>query len=283
MSYKSIKWMILLIPTLTVAVWEYVRHEFLLPYISMTLGNWLTPVLVYLVSITLLTKLFSMLERIQKELEQERAAKAALEARERLARELHDGIAQSLFLLSVKAERLEHSADPEQLKGSIHAIRKTIHEVNRYVRQAIANLRLDVTGEVANEGSAQLTPSSSLLQQIHAMVDIPLDIEVNWRLADDQFSAKEKVELLACIREAVVNMNKHASASKGWIQGSGDEERWTVRIEDNGKGLEGSPFSGEGKYGLGIMRDRCDEMNWTMALYRDQQHTIVEIQKGVTA
>jgi two-component system nitrate/nitrite sensor histidine kinase NarQ len=103
MSYKQIKWMILLIPTLTVGLWEYVRHQFLLPYISMNLGNWLTPVIVYVVSITLLTRLFLILERIQKELEHERAAKVALESREKLAKELHDGIAQSLFLLSVKA------------------------------------------------------------------------------------------------------------------------------------------------------------------------------------
>ncbi|WP_442435751.1 histidine kinase [Paenibacillus peoriae] len=69
----------------------------------MDLGNWLTPVLVYVVSITLLTQLFRILEKIQKELEIERSEKAVLEAREQLARELHDGIAQSLFLLSVKA------------------------------------------------------------------------------------------------------------------------------------------------------------------------------------
>lgn len=97
MSYKQIKWMILLIPTLTVALWEYVRHRFLLPYISMDLGNWLTPVIVYVVSITLLTRLFLILERIQKELEHEREAKAAFESREKMAKELHDGIAQSLF------------------------------------------------------------------------------------------------------------------------------------------------------------------------------------------
>ncbi|MCZ4149390.1 two-component sensor histidine kinase, partial [Escherichia coli] len=109
----------------------------------MALGNWLTPVLVYLVSITLLSKLFRILERYQKELEQERSAKAALEAREQLARELHDGIAQSLFLLSVKAEKLESDNSSEHHQQNVLSIRKTIHEVNRYVRQSITNLRLE--------------------------------------------------------------------------------------------------------------------------------------------
>ncbi|SFF45349.1 two-component system, NarL family, nitrate/nitrite sensor histidine kinase NarQ [Paenibacillus algorifonticola] len=63
MYYKQIKWMILFIPTFTAAIWEYVRHQFLLPYISMDLGNWLTPVLVYVVGITLLTQLFRILKK----------------------------------------------------------------------------------------------------------------------------------------------------------------------------------------------------------------------------
>lgn len=51
MTYKQLKWLILTIPTLTIGIWEYVRHEFLLPYISMELGNWLAPVFVLLVSL----------------------------------------------------------------------------------------------------------------------------------------------------------------------------------------------------------------------------------------
>ncbi|MGP3788041.1 hypothetical protein [Paenibacillus sp. 1A_MP2] len=43
MSYKQIKWMILLVPTFTVGLWEYIRHQFLMPYLSMDAGNWLTP------------------------------------------------------------------------------------------------------------------------------------------------------------------------------------------------------------------------------------------------
>lgn len=44
MTYKQIKRLILILPTITIGVWEYVRHQFLLPYISMEAGNWLTPV-----------------------------------------------------------------------------------------------------------------------------------------------------------------------------------------------------------------------------------------------
>ncbi|PYY29657.1 sensor histidine kinase [Paenibacillus illinoisensis] len=279
MSYKQIKWMILFIPTITVALWEYVRHQFLLPYISMNLGNWLTPVLVYLVSITLLTQLFRILERIQKELEQERSAKVALEAREQLARELHDGIAQSLFLLSVKAEKLESDFSSEQHQQNVLSIRKTIHEVNRYVRQAITNLRLE-----REESQMVKSNHSSLLQQIKFMArDLRTPMEIQWDLKDQQLDDKEMVELIACIREALTNMDKHASATAGSIRATGMSHRWKVVIKDNGTGFTGDPFEKVNKFGLRIMKERCEEMGWVMNMYRQEAYTIIEIRKGAYA
>src|SRR5690606_27321937 len=114
---------ILTIPTLTIGVWEFVRHEYLLPYISMEMGNVLAPVVVFLVTMVFLTQLFRMIERHQEELNQIRALQAVLEERERIARELHDGIAQSLFFLSAQISKMEKQPKDEicfdRLKESI--------------------------------------------------------------------------------------------------------------------------------------------------------------------
>jgi len=275
MTYKQIKWMILFIPTLTVGVWEYIRHQFLLSFISMDLGNLLTPLIVYLVSITLLNKMFNMLERIQMELEVERAVTAALEAREQLAKELHDGIAQSLFLLSVKADRLEeHDVDQERHLQDVYQIRKTVHEVNRYVRQAIADLKYEPV-----EDKSALSHESMESKLKKMVEDVPIFISVDWSIPDNFLSPKEKIELLACVREAVMNMEKHADATNGWIVGEGVKDNWKVTIKDNGQGFVNNPFMHKDRYGLKIMKERAEALYWVMELHSDHLYTSVELIK----
>jgi two-component system nitrate/nitrite sensor histidine kinase NarQ len=240
----------------------------------MDVGNWLTPFIVYVVSVTLLNKLFHMLERIRRELEHERTAKAALEARENLAKELHDGIAQSLFLLSVKIDRLEKNKEQQSQHHDIYNIRKTVHEVNRYVRQAISNLRYDATSvNTLNLNEALDVEVQKIAKEVY------VDIDVSWELQDEMLTPKEKIELLACIREAVLNIEKHADASKGWVQGEGDRNHWRVTIKDNGKGFEVDPFQLKDRYGLNIMKERAEEMNWELKLFRDNNLTHIVLTK----
>ena len=115
MSYQQVKWLILVIPTIIIGLWEYVRHTFLLPYLSMELGNLLSPIILFIVTMTLSRKLFFIYERMQEEVRKERARQAVMEERERMVRQLHDGVAQSLFLLSVQIEQMEgEKPTPEQ-------------------------------------------------------------------------------------------------------------------------------------------------------------------------
>ncbi|WP_336764004.1 sensor histidine kinase [Paenibacillus sp. USHLN196] len=273
MSYKQIKWMILLIPTFTVGIWEYIRHQFLMPYLSMDAGNWLTPVIVYLVSVTLLSRLFRMLEGARAALEQERAAKAALEARDQLARELHDGISQSLFLLSVKTDKAGRSLAGSGHEHEIQEIQKTVHEVNTYVRQAIAQLRYV-------PASAEVHENISLHAQVEVLVKETVPgAQVHWDLSGVTFSAKEQVELLACIREGLLNVRKHAQATHVQIHAEGNPIAWFIYIQDNGNGLDGDPLHLKDRYGLRITKERAAEMGWSFTLDSRPGHTRMTIGK----
>ncbi|MDF2658015.1 MAG: integral rane sensor signal transduction histidine kinase [Paenibacillus sp.] len=271
MSYKQIKWLILIIPTLTIGLWEYVRHQFLLPYISMDVGNWLAPVIVFTVTMIFLTQLFSLMEDMQEELREARGAKAALEEREKIARELHDGIAQSLFLLGVQVDLLDkrYAGDSSEIR----AFRQTVHEVNGYVRQAIANLRYPVS----SDSLPWMELMKSLPADFTAETGIPVDW--SWKLSEEKLTAKERVELYASVREALLNVRKHANAERVWISSAECGSGWKCTVSDNGKGFDEQELRNADKFGLQIMRERADEMGWTFELVYEHAKSVFRIQK----
>lgn len=275
MSYKQIKWMILFLPTLTVGLWEFMRHSLLLHYVSMDLGNVLSPVIVYLTSLTLLMPLFRMLENNQEELNRERTEKAALEARELLSRELHDGIAQSLFLLSVQIDRANSRTSTLEEQEEIQEIRKTVHEVNRYARQAITNLRYPATTEMS-------IFEDSMKARIMHIADETLTIQpsIKWEIPDRCLDSKEKIEMLACIRESLLNIAKHAKATVISIRGEeGLDQAWIVSIEDNGVGMKDDLSLYKERYGLRIMMERAHELGWQLSFPKVPRGALVEIRK----
>jgi Signal transduction histidine kinase len=267
--YKQIKWLILIIPTLTIWIWEYVRHEYLLSYISMDAGNWLSPLIVFLITLLFITRLFVILERIQEELHQSRLLQAALQERENLAKELHDGIAQSLFLLSVK---LDHQKLNDIQDEQLQSIKKTVQEVNDYVRQSISTLK-HPPETIAIPGK------DSIHRIIHDINwDPSMKIEYKWPIAEIDLSTKEQKGLNEFIKEGLYNIRKHAiEANHIRISLEALEPGWKCCISDNGQGFTGNPFLKEGSYGLKFLKQRSLELGWNMGIRRDSGRTILVV------
>ncbi|KKK38173.1 histidine kinase [Mesobacillus campisalis] len=272
MKYKQIKWLILIIPTVTIALWEYLRHEFLLPYISMELGNYLSPILVFIVTLVFLRRLFSVLERMQKELRLEKARKAALIEREKLARELHDGIAQSLFLLSVKMNKFGRKNDLEH-NPDFQKIRQTLQHVHEDTRQAITNLKF-----MPNEEPFSWT--ETVHQYVTSLKNQHLiDVDLHWRINEETLSPKEKIELFACIKEAVMNVIKHAKTHAIMIHAEEIDRGWICQIKDQGVGFTEEVLHSSKGYGLQIIKERARDMGWEYSLERIGNETIMTLKK----
>ncbi|WP_025028935.1 sensor histidine kinase [Caldalkalibacillus mannanilyticus] len=277
MSYKQIKWIILLLPTLTVACWEELRHTpFLLTYISMELGNWLTPVIVFVVTMVVAKNLFHLLEKIQKQLEEERSLKLILQEREMIARQLHDGIAQSLFLLSVKINQVE--SNEAQLKDNedYQKIQKTVQHIHQDVRQAILHLR--------NPSSQAPLPWTDSVQEWveKFQKESGLTIDFSWNLPEGFLSIKEKLELFSCLKEAAINVQKHAEASQVRIEAQYEGKKWSCVVEDDGIGITSEQLEHSEGYGLHIMKDRVKEMGWDLKIERSDGKTRVTIQGSIS-
>ncbi|MCM3587274.1 histidine kinase [Mesobacillus maritimus] len=272
MKYKQIKWLILLTPTITIALWEYIRHAFLLPYISMDLGNILSPILVFLVTLIFLRHLFSVLERMQEELRETKTKKAALIEREKLARELHDGIAQSLFLLSVKMNKFGRKNQLEQ-DPDFQKIKQTLQHVHEDTRQAITNLKYSPNEEPLS-WTEMIHQFIAEIKKQHFM-----EVHLEWGIQEDTLSSKEKVELFACVKEAVMNVIKHAKTNQIWIYANELDTGWVCQIKDKGIGFATEKIPFNNGYGLQIIKDRVKDMNWAFSIKRKEDTTIIEIKK----
>jgi signal transduction histidine kinase len=255
-------------------MWEYVRHVFLLPYLSMELGNLLAPFIVLAVTLTLVRSLFTRLEQSQQALQREKSTNAALEERESLARELHDGISQSLFLLAVKLDQLDEMKTDGPVRELAAGLRETVRVMHEDVRQAIASLRLPPSPAAA----AWVVPLRELLGETAEMTEA--QAEFIWNIPDASLTDKEKVELHACLREALINVRKHAKASKVFVKGESDGAGgFRCSVEDDGGGFSGDPLLAPERFGLRMVRDRARGMGWTFLADRRDGRTVVELSK----
>ncbi|WP_258839258.1 sensor histidine kinase [Mechercharimyces sp. CAU 1602] len=266
------KWWILLSPTFVIGLWEYIRHQWLLPFISMEVGNWLSAGLVFLVTITLLRRLFRRYEQLQEKLRVERTQKAVLEERQRMARQLHDGIAQSLFLCAVHVEAIKER-HPELTEWG--EIENTMSNLHSTIRSAITNLKNPSDEE----------PLEEWAQRLQLLVDaftLDTGIAVHLRADEDEektLTSKEKVELLACLQEALTNIRKHAAASEVKITFRMTPTGWSLDVTDNGKGFSGNPFRHPDHFGLGMMNERALELGAKLSFVCTGGKTTLRIAK----
>ncbi|WP_062234320.1 sensor histidine kinase [Fictibacillus sp. FJAT-27399] len=272
MTYKQIKWLILMLPTVSIGIWEYLRHTLLMPYISMETGNFLSPLIVFGVTIIFLLKLFNMLEKIQAELNEERSQKGALQERAKISRELHDGIAQSLFLLSIKINKIGKQAN---LDNNPHFIKmkKTLQHIHEDTRQAINNLRVPPV-------ESNFNWTDTLLNHIQSMEkEHQFKVQMTWEIGESLFSTKDKVELYACIKEALINVVKHARTNQVWIDAHETKTGWTCIIKN--KTDQQSLVNSHKGYGLQILKDRAKAMGSDLSIHVQDGEMLIAFVKEI--
>ncbi|WP_147535080.1 sensor histidine kinase [Bacillus marasmi] len=273
MSYSFIKWSILLSPALMVGIWEYVRHEYLLPYISMDAGNWLSPLIVVFFTLIFSTPLFRKLEKMQDELNQEHEYKAMMEERQNISQELHDGISQSLFLLSVKVNKLEKKVTGEQL-SEVHKIKQTVQHIYEDIRTSIQNLR---TPPHEEEQIYLYQTLKKMLKELKTETNIK--VHLDWDFPERSLSYKEKLELLSIMKEAFMNVRKHSQCKNLYITAKEQDLKLICKIKDDGIGYKPTEDK-DSHHGVKIMSNRARSIGWNFNIETDTCGTMLSIVKG---
>jgi nitrate/nitrite-specific signal transduction histidine kinase len=189
----------------------------------------------------------------------------ALEERDRLAREIHDHLAQSLGYLNVKAsitDELLSDGQMAQAQASLLELKDVAQETYTDVREAIFSLRTTVL------------PGSGLLPTLREyLAEYRTHYGVDARLVVDdesltQVPAHIGIQIIRIAKEALTNVRKHAGANRAWVRFEGDGDWTRITVEDDGRGFDPAQVAGEGRqyFGLQIMRERAESVGGSLEL-----------------
>jgi len=234
-------------------------HSRLMPYLALTVGllsaaelnvaamPWLPaqPIGADLLSVLALVPLLvaSLREFDVREIEAAEAA-VGLERR-RLARELHDGLAQELVLLKAEARRLG------ELTGR-PATDEVVLTAERAIEEARAAINALTRAPDEPFDSALRSMVSSLAERVG------LEVEVSGG-CDFAVTAAAHQSLLRVVREALLNAARHGQARRVHVLLSGPQPL-LMRIADDGIGFDPSVSPRDDSYGLLSMRERVENL-----------------------
>lgn len=181
--------------------------------------------------------------------QRELAELAVHRERRRIARELHDGIAQELAFIRGQAHRLKPGADDPAaniMKAADRALDESRHAIATLARPVNAPLDVSIA-QAAEEVAAR------------DGVDVQLRLERGLQVPDAVHDALGRI-----VREAVGNAARHGGAQSIEITLS-RSDRLQLTVEDDGTGLAAGDPNGTG-FGLVSMRERAEALGGTLAL-----------------
>ncbi len=202
-----------------------------------------------------------VLDEMELWLESVERMQALSRERERIGRELHDGIIQSIYAAGLILEGARHNipADPvvarSQLTRAIDSLNQTIQDIRSYI--------FDLRGELQDHDLEV------------GLRRILKDFRVNTLLETDFVVSGEPVHLLGLerrqhifqiTREALTNVARHARAKRVAVHLSYNHDGLELRIEDDGIGLPALPINSNGQ-GLRNMRERTRLLDGKLDLY----------------
>lgn len=198
-------------------------------------------------------------------LEQERAL-ATLRERERLARELHDGIAQVLGFVSLEAQTIG-----KRLKdGDVGAAATLTDRLSDVARRAQGEVRDSILALKAGspEEWAFLPTLTRYLQDVGADHGLHAELLVGAGVSEDSFEPRTSVQLLRVTQEALTNARRHGQATKVTIGIEQPDGHVHVTITDDGRGFDPAHVETDAQhhFGLGFMRERMAEVGGSIEI-----------------
>jgi signal transduction histidine kinase len=180
-------------------------------------------------------------------------AAAAAEERNRIARELHDSVTQTLYSVSIVAEAL-----PRLLERNLEEAKRNAGYLRQTTLGALAEMRT-LLFEL-RPGALEKASLDVLLQQqadvLTGRARVPVEVSIQ---GEAELPSDVKIGLYRIAQEAFNNIARHARAAHAWVTLQMGLDGAILVIRDNGRGFDPGSIPSE-HMGVRIMRERAKEI-----------------------
>lgn len=179
------------------------------------------------------------------------------EERLRIAREMHDGMAQVLAYVNTKAQAVKEylrQGRSEEASQQLEQLAGAARDVYTDAREGIAALRTRVGNGRSLEAALQ-----EFVDRWQDQSGIVGELTTEGRL---DLAPTAELQVLRIIQESLTNVRKHSGARRARVALRRTDEQIHVEIQDDGRGFDPSTRSREGwpRFGLAIMRERAESI-----------------------
>ena len=188
-----------------------------------------------------------------------------LEERQRLARELHDSLAQDLALLRLKLIEADQSLGAgvsTEMKVLMGEMFTTVDAAYQNLREAIFGLQVP---DLKTPGGL-IAFLREYLSDFSAIRKIPVELQVS---PSDELvlPPQAHTQLIRIIHEALSNIVRHAGASKATVKVDRDRGMIRITVADDGRGFEVEAAAKDARhFGLRTMKDRAEGVGGTLVI-----------------
>lgn len=184
--------------------------------------------------------------------------------RARIAREIHDELAQVLTILKIELTRFGDNTEPiEQQPERIQSMLELLDQANRAIRDLISQLRPEILDILGLEAALEWLVNKYRQQT---------EIRITLNIVPDNYSIPEDLStgIFRIVQEALTNIERHSEATQATIQLAKTTDNLQLVISDNGRGLQEGNLRKPASFGLLGIRERVEYWDGTCSIKNDK-------------
>jgi signal transduction histidine kinase len=190
-----------------------------------------------------------------------RVTQAQEEERRRIARELHDGVAQSIGSVLLELRVLEERVVDESAKQPLRTLRGNMKRILNDVGRLARQLRPSALEELGL--AAALDQYAQEMQRVHGL---DMQVVIHGPASESRLPPAIEITLYRIVQEAVANAARHGNATDASVVIERAHDRVRLVVEDTGAGFDLEKAQRSGGLGLRGMRERAELLGGSLSI-----------------